>query len=101
MKFWIEQSEKDESKSFVGVEQGDAMGFAEVNADAKTLRRMAGVVGGIILSGKLLDRRRLSDRARKEAWKRQRNLYKVQKDPRRSTGMNMKSLLLPRRKKRR
>lgn len=89
MKFYVNKSERGDAVN-LGVAHEAGSGFALVPVDKRTLLHAASAVGMAAALGRLAKRMRAAKRRQKEAERRMELLRQPRKDPRRSTGMNLR-----------
>lgn len=89
--FYVNKSEKKDAVNF-GVESELGSGFASVPLDKRTLLHAASAAGAAVMLRKLAKRMRAAERVKKDARRRMERARGPHKDPRRSTGMNLKPI---------
>ena len=101
MRFWFQKSDKEAGMVYVGAEHDGVSGFAALHIGGRELARAASAVGMAAALRRLTGKTREIKRAQKDARRRLDQTIGPRKDPRRSTGMNLKSIRRLRKKKRR
>ena len=98
--FYVNKSEKGDTLN-VGVRSSAAGGFASIPLDKCALLHAVSAAGAAVMLRRLSKRMRTAERAKKDARRRLDRMSALRKDPRRSTGMNLKGIRgLHKRKKR-
>ena len=99
-KFYVNKSENGDAVNF-GVESELGTGFASIPLDKRGLLHAASAAGAAVMLRQLAKRMSTAERAKKDAHRRLDRTVGPRKDPRRSTGMNLKSVRRLRKRKRR
>ena len=92
MRFWFQKSDKEAGTAYVGAEHEGVSGFAALHIGGRELARAASAVGMAAALRQLSRKTREIKRAQQDAQRRLDHMAGPRKDPRRSTGMNLKTI---------
>ena len=101
MRFWFQKSDKDAGTAYVGAEHEGVSGFATLHVGKRELAHAVSTVGAAVMLRELAKKTREIKRTQKDARRRLDQTIGPHKDPRRSTGMNLKTIRRLRKRKRR